>query len=216
MKKIIFTDVCHTLVPFNTTYEFISYFLKKKSTFKFILFQIYMLLGKLKLFFYFRYIKKDLFRILAVKFLKGFKKKELTQEAYNFWYYHLSTNSLNQIIFKKIIKNKNIYLVSASIDPPISQLGKILNVKGVYASKLIFKKSVSTGEFSDITGKKDKFISKILKKSKNRVIHFYTDNKEDINILKFCNKFYAICYSKEDLDYWDRPGIKKIWWKDVF
>ncbi len=204
MKKLILTDVCDTLVDLNSTYDYIKFLCKHNYGNKFL----WKLLNNhyFWLFSYitFRLIWLDLQRRLTFYFFKNVKKSDLKNVNQSFRKFYISkrTNILDKIIEHKDKWDK-VFLVSASINPPIDMLWNYLWVD-YFSSELEEKDWIYTWKVKKdlLWNKEILFLSKKLDISKYDNVSFYTDNLSDIWFITFIQKlsknsnFYLIIKSE--------------------
>ena len=174
-------DICDTLYYSNTTFDFISFFLKRENPSNLEKFNriskrktaIFILrYSILKLF------KLDLFRIKAVTFLKGYSKEKLSDGVSAFYNEYLVKKEIGQTM--NILKNNlnKTILVSSSLDIIVNEIAKNLKVKKFFSSELEFENEICNGRLKlDITGKKYKYF-----KNANYIV--YTDNYSDYSLVK--------------------------------
>ena len=99
----------------------------------------------------------------------------------------------------EIIINENnswshIVLLSAAINPPIDYLSKEIWIES-YSSKLKESKWFYTWDIVPLWWKKEKvFRDDCIKLSKYSNVELYTDNKDDINLMKFLNENNSLFY----------------------
>lgn len=199
----IYFDVCNTITQTNNTNDFILYYFIKKNNYIKIIKYLYI--------FFLYFIKKTLnfknikhiidieTRKNIIGLLKNEKVSDVKLYAQNYVEQIFKKGLLNEkiieILNQKRKQNKIIFL-SASINPPIEEIAKKLNIDKVYCSKLQVKNNKYTGVLEiDLYNNKQIFINK-----KNLKKYFYTDNIEDLNLIKYFNHIYFINNNKKFLD----------------
>lgn len=209
MKKLILFDVCWTLVNTNSTYSYINFLIKNwiKSYYKPLFFEKYIWL---LYHFLSKIFKKDIKRDLAVHYMAWLRVSQL-QELNNKYYNEFYRYTLKENIFNKLKSLQNrwdIYLLSASINPPIDLLKDNIDVSW-FSSTLEEKNWIYTWKLTlDLLWKKENiFFSKKLNIDNYDEIEFFTDNQEDISIINYLNQhnknFKINIILKNNKNYWD-------------
>jgi len=207
--KIAIFDVCGTITKTNNTTDFISFVLKE-SRLKHFLFKLiytfFFLLSTLRLN---KLFKEDIARIVFIKFLKNYSYNEIklkAKEYVNLLYKKdLINNNILDIIKKEKYDKDKIILISASIDPPIIEIAKKLGIKEFFSSKLEIIDGKYTGKLKlDLLGKKELILKRKLKKINFLNSSFYSDNIEDLTIMKIIPDSRVIINSPEKLKSWKK------------
>lgn len=182
--RITIFDLCGTVTKTNNTYEFISFVLKLRSPVKYIAFKSAMKMAAVFRFLGFeKMAHRDLCRSLAVGFLRGYPVEIISDIAVQYAR-HLKDNSLYHKDIVGILKRaqssgSRVILLSACIDPPVSQIADSLGVKEIYASSLEVKDGCYTGRIAEDTlGRKGAVMDSIPGFARAGAV-FYTDNSED-------------------------------------
>lgn len=209
-KKIVIFDVCGTLYSGNSTLDFCTFLCRKwfKSWWIFFFYKswdhIYLLLRKLT--------NYDFQRKIIALFFRGFRIANISYFYEDFWKEY-SKNLINISYLSKYLidKSYHVFLVSASIEPPIFIFWNKFKVQ-YYSSKLELVNGVFTGRFSlDLLGNKVSVVNKILKKFPSEYIVLFTDNKSDIwliNLLatrKIFFHLHIIAYHNKE--FWDESLV---------
>ena len=206
-QNIAIFDVCGTITKTNNTYDFISFFLKKKSNLRYLYFLIIRIFSVILSLAHLNSKSIDnIIRNKIIHLLKGYSSKELdliASEYVNF----LEKNSLfhkeiiDRIKYEKK-KGKKIIIISASIDPPIDKIASLLKIKEYYSSKLGFDNGICTGKLeSDLLGNKQTILTSLGKINyKNSSV--YTDNLEDIILTKHFGNVYPVVHSDKNKKRW--------------
>lgn len=200
-KKIAIVDVCHTLYQENTTIGFINYISGTSYRVKLLR------LWAIKAFFIIlgRVIKKDLYRILYVRSLKGRSRTELYRLALSY-HDNILRNIKNDSVYSLIVDNREFFnyrLCSASLDIIISAIVEKNDLfdKEYKSSKLEYDRyDVCTGRLAcDLLGKKAAEFD-----TPDWVI---TDNISDLELIRKSKKTTVVA-RKKNIDFWTRNGIK--------
>jgi len=211
---LVLSDVCHTLINLNSTYDYIKYLYHHNYWNKKIWFLLKNRLFKIMSYVVYKITWFDYNRYITPRFFKGIYTKDLENINKNFWEFYISKKTK---ILDKIIKHKeswdDVFLVSASINPPIEILWNYLWLN-YYSSQLEEKKWIYTWKMDeDLLWKKEKLIeTKLLDIEKQDNVVFYTDNYSDIWFIKIIqkksknSKFYLILKKKS----WEKKRIKLL------
>lgn len=160
-SSIVLVDICGTLYHSNTTFDFLDFFLKKKS------FHMFRRVTKLlvwKLFnkFILAFLGKDLTRSIAIRFLKGYSKEALTAAMDAFFIHRLSKLENKETLrileeFKK--EGKTVILVSATMDFIASRVAQAVNISQYYSTTLNYKNGHCLGTIChDLLRRKSKLL----------------------------------------------------------
>ena len=138
-------------------------------------------------------------RSILIYTLKNESLEKLEEIANIFVTDILDNEKIDQIfnIFNENIhlKNKNVILISASIDPVINALGRRYKVKTI-SSQIEYDNGVSTGKLLiDIRGNKNL----LMKNFTTQESVFYTDNIDDLNCSNIVNKIFFIVKNKKKI-----------------
>ncbi len=189
LQKVLLTDICWTLFYSNTTMDFLDFVVKDAS---------YLRLRKLFKKPFMRYANLlcfkmfgvDLLRKKCVSYLKGMSKKELEQKAELFYQEYLNGRKIEPVW--KILNNKDIVLVSATLDVVAQTVAKHLGAKASFASTLKYVDDICTGE-----------IEQDMLQSKGNVLGTYknfdivTDNLTDIQLVRKAREKYIVLYDNK-------------------
>jgi len=211
---LVLCDVCYTLVNLNSTYDYIKYLYEHNYWNKKIWFLINNRLFRVISRIIYKIIWFDYNRHITPKFFKNIYTKDLENINKNFWEIYISQKTK---ILDKIIKYKeswdDVFLVSASINPPIEILWNNLWLN-YFSSQLEEKKWIYTWKMDeDLLWKKEKLIeTKLLNVEKYDYVVFYTDDFTDIWFIKIIqeksknSKFYLIIRKKS----WKKRRVKLL------
>lgn len=194
--EIYIFDICDTLYNSNTTFDFCKW-RKNKKYWEFLLWFSSTILGKLINKISITFFKKEFSRNLHLKSLSNINKDELYKEAILFTEIFLNKKKINythNILEKLKNKNKDIYLISASIDPVVEAISKHLNVKFI-SSELLYIDNICQGSLKkDLLGNKHNlnFINLSL---------VVTDNISDYQLCRMSEQSLIIINSKNK-NFW--------------
>jgi phosphoserine phosphatase len=160
----IYFDACNTITKTNNTYDFIFYVLIRKRSVRLINF--------LWLKFIIKILKNIKWTKSEEMYFRGKLSKEYIEKIF-------AAHLFNEEIIKKIENEKkcnNVKILSASIDPPIAELSKIIGVNNYTSSILEIDGNHYTGKLKiDLYNNKKKYV--VSNKQKK---YMYTDNAEDL------------------------------------
>ncbi len=185
-KELVLFDLDGTLFNGNSTYDFIKYVNRdNKEYLKFIQQYKYMRFYNKICFTLFGY---DWYKKKSVRFLKNYTKEEIEDLADHFYLEVLSKNRIEYMIDLMEYhrqKGYKIAIITATLDVIASKVSKILKVDYIYSTPIIFdSQNIATGCYGKdlLHGKSDIFHTKI-KNSFDKIL-FFSDNKQDIQLLK--------------------------------
>ena len=198
-------DICGTLYRSNTTHDFLEYYWSKKNNLCFRLFFkvsrtkaikfIWIILSKV--------FGTDIFRILAVRTLRGEKKADVDALAHTFVKNYLPSRIRSEI-FALLNEQRNsgaeIVLMSASIYPVVKAIATMLKIEQYFCSMIADEHDILLGYLSfDMHGrKKEVFLKNFDSKKK---FTFVTDNKEDLPLIEL-SAFPYIVTRKKNMKFW--------------
>lgn len=209
MRDVLFLDLCGTLVKENTTFDFFErYILPKKNIF-------FRFLWRSKLIFCVTFFLRltpfclDFTKFVCVYALQGYTRAELNDMALSY----VKGLSFSPFLLSKmnqyIVAGYMPVIVSASLDFIVSIVCKELGILNFYSTELLY----STGDVCkgtmhfNLQGKKNIVIERI--KCRNSI--FITDNFDDANCVDLVNDFFAICTTKEQINYWRSLGVEILY-----
>ncbi|WNM20230.1 HAD-IB family phosphatase [Flavobacterium capsici] len=208
-NEIALFDVCGTLYHSNTTYDFISFFLKRNARLRYYK---YLILKSVlfKPFWKLSIIMKGnnhFNRRVFLSFLKNYNVNFVEKEA-DVFVKEILNLKINQVIHDELKlhlqKKHKIFLISASIDSVVGAIARNLKVDGFYATKLGITNGVYNGKLEfDMEGQKKAFFEKNFRNYQDNYVYFYSDNKEDINLLLQVNEPIVVCFEKDKKKYWN-------------
>ncbi len=202
-------DVCNTLTKTNNTHDFIG-FVVKEQPLRHCLFRFYTLISFIITTLHLHHIfKKDYPRQGIISLLKGYTVDEIEQKAKTYveklYEKKLFHEKIMQILHREQAHNTNIVLISASINPPIQALATKLGITTYYSSELAVRKGVYTGKLhTDLLGKKDTLFENKLHALDVEHTSFYSDNQDDVLLMKQIPNAHAIAHTPKELQAWKK------------
>ena len=218
-EGILVSDVCGTLFYENTTLGFIKFHLKEYSKFKFLIFLIITndvspILWVFKLMERVFSNKDSLFKKLIILFLKGEDEIDIKNSAKLYTNLIFRTKKIKNVWnFLKKYKNENyrIILASSSIEPVVKEIAKKIKAE-YFSSTLEIKNLKYTGNILDnIHDNKIKYL-KLLGIEYKKIDFFFSDNFEDLKLIKNAQKGVAIVHSFKRSIFWKKNKIKNLLW----
>lgn len=185
-KKLVIFDLDGTLFYGNSTFDFIRFVKKDDHTYMdFIKRYKYMRIYNKICFLFFKY---DWYKKKSVRFLQGYSKSELSMLAEQFYMEVLSKKKIEEVYgmieyYRK--KGYQIAIMSATLDIIADIAGSKLSVDYIYATPLVFNNDkMATGCYvNDLLHDKMNIFNQEIKDNFDEII-FYSDNKEDVKLLK--------------------------------
>ncbi len=208
MNLVIF-DVCNTIVNTNSTYSYIDFLISKwvKTSYK-ILFhnRIFQFLIN-----WFSFLFKKNYQIVLIqKYFRWLNVKQTQTISIPFfkWYEKQIFPHMKNIINTEKKLWSHMILLSASINPPIDYLSEKLWIRS-YSSKLEEEKWIYTWKVSPLRWKKERiFINNHIKLSEFSTIELYTDNIDDVWLIKYLKRnslwLYVHILPYENKRYWEK------------
>lgn len=206
-------DICGTIFKSNTTFDFLTFWLTPRSRY-------YSFFDKLRKTFIWKVINKitrtylhvDITRIIALRFLKGYSRLQLSEGADMFYesylMKHLNDNVVDTIKVLRINPSCNVLIASATIDVVAEVIARKMQINTWYSSELCYIDGICQGKLSkDLLGKKNVFIQEIQNQTIDSV---YTDDFTDIPLLKEARQKNIIVYPKTDKKW--KKIVKKMKW----
>ena len=160
MNRIYIFDICGTLYRSNTTFDFLEYFLKDTN----IYYRYYNILRKTIAWRLFnkiamKLLHRDITRIIALRFLKGYSLSELKNAAQSFYSEYLVVRQNKKVIdalesLSSDSQNK-IIIISATLDFIAAAISKHIPCQSYQSSQLAYQNDICQGKLSiDLLGKK--------------------------------------------------------------
>jgi phosphoserine phosphatase len=215
MPPIVISDVCDTLFYSNTTFDYIAYVLgvRRRRVASLALRLVVHRLSPLNaaLIVLNRFSRRDCFKTIAVRFLRGLRQEELDSLAHDFFEAHLARRIVErtaQILLDYRRGGARIILVSASIEPVVKAIARRLGCEYL-ASQIGFHNGVATGKLlADVRGKKHLALARLgIVPPYDTVI---TDNLSDRELLLRAKEKVIVAGSKTDGDKWKVPDARLI------
>ena len=171
--SLLIVDLCGTIIVENTTNAFLDRWLLKQG---------------------WRHTLRRLLggkRPVSVLALRGIPKAHLYEQAELYVENRLSTlfnPAPLDAIRQAQRRGTPVYLATASLDPIAAAVAKQLRLNGVVCSRLGYdRRGRCTGLFaSDVTGRKLQHLRRIIPENLLRNATVYTDNREDLDLLRIC------------------------------
>lgn len=212
--KIAVFDICGTLYNSNTTFDFLLFYFKRNNRIKFFLFKL-CLSKFIKVFWKILSLcgKQKIIRNFLIGFIKNEPVSKLDTEATLFVESYLELRKIAKVeslLNEKKSKSYKIIFASASIEPVVKAIAKKYKVDKAFYTELEKSHNLFTGKIKyDIEGRKHMSIETFKKDNKVEEIIFFTDNKEDIQLILNSNHSNVVSKSK-NLSYWQtKVGSRK-------
>lgn len=211
MKVAVF-DVCGTIYEENTTFAFLDNYFSNNRKYKFFRKLSKSYIWKVINYPFYRFLHKDITRIIALSFLREELSSDVDQSAQEFVSVYLPSK-----IKKNIDSLYNYYrdqgfdmvLMSGSLDFLIRHVGLSLMASNTFATELEIKNGVYTGKIS-----KDQLFNKAEVLQVNypdlEYLVVVSDNKTDLSLFLLADKAYAVCNKEEKLKYWRSKKINHL------
>ena len=206
--NVVLFDICGTIYQSNTTFDFLEYTFSNRQSFKLYkgIYHTYLwkVLNKTlrQLFTY------DLTRVIALKFLKGYKRDELIEKVEE--YYDSFLKPRKNVAITNVIQKINedretrIILLSATIDVVAEVIASRLGLQEYYSTILEYQNGKCTGTIKkDLLGKKLTLVKNL--DIESLISSFYTDDFSDVPVLDIAKEKNIVVY----------PKYKKRWEKII-
>ncbi|MCH7340647.1 HAD family hydrolase [Acinetobacter higginsii] len=200
MKNIV--DVCWTMYRSNTTFDFISFVIKKQKEFNFKFFLLNFFVTKVFLIVLGRILKKDCYRYFYISLLKGYHYDDLAKYVDQFYQEFLIGKKIEFTfnLLDGFVDKADVILCSASLDIIVEKVANNLGVE-YFASHLAFKNNVCLGLLeSDLLFSKHELFSDV------EIDCVITDNLSDYNLVKRA-KNSIILSNKKNVIFWEERNI---------
>lgn len=204
--KIAVFDICGTLYNSNTTFDFLSFYLKRNNKPKYFIYKI-CLSKPLKILWKLLNLlgKKKMIRNFLIGFIKNEKVSKVNSEAICFVDSYLDAKKIKDVEFllqEHISKEYEIVFASASIEPVVKAIARKYHVKTAFYTQLVKNRNVYTGKIQyDLEGRKHIAVEDFKKDNKVKEVYFFTDNKEDLQLILNSNHSTVVSKPK-NLKYW--------------
>lgn len=208
-KEYFLIDICGTIFNSNTTFDFLKFYFSKKHWYK-----ILIMIRKIKILIiinaiFMRLFQIDLLRYWALTHLKGYTKEQLSSMSDIFYKEYLTkrTNKeATEIIERMKRENKELILVSATLDCIAFAVSKNMNIPCVFSSKLAFKNNKCLGRLQhDLLANKPNVL--VDNKINPPYWGIITDNYSDMALIKKSQHVFLIQYSNKK-NYWKHLSDK--------
>lgn len=208
-KEYFLIDICGTIFNSNTTFDFLKFYFSKKHWYK-----ILIMIRKIKTLIiinaiFMRLFQIDLLRYWALTHLKGYTKEQLSSMSDIFYKEYLTkrTNKeATEIIERMKRENKELILVSATLDCIAFAVSKNMNIPCVFSSKLAFKNNKCLGRLQhDLLANKPNVL--VDNKINPPYWGIITDNYSDMALIKKSQHVFLIQYSNKK-NYWKHLSDK--------
>lgn len=209
-NNIFIIDICGTIFNSNTTFDFLKYFFSEKPWYKVLTIirktRFLIIVNAIVM----RLSKIDLLRYWALTHLKGYSKEQLNKMAEEFYNNYL-INCINdetiEIINRVKEENKELILVSATLDCIAFAVSKNMNIPCVFSSKLAFKNNKCLGRLQHdlLTNKLNVLVDNKINPPYWGII---TDNYSDMALIKKSQHVFLIQYSNKK-NYWKHLSDKQ-------
>lgn len=208
-KEYFLIDICGTIFNSNTTFDFLKFYFSKKHWYK-----ILIMIRKIKILIiinaiFMRLFQIDLLRYWALTHLKGYTKEQLSSMS-DIFYKEYLTKRINkeatEIIERMKRENKELILVSATLDCIAFAVSKNMNIPCVFSSKLAFKNNKCLGRLQHdlLTNKLNVLVDNKINPPYWGII---TDNYSDMALIKKSQHVFLIQYSNKK-NYWKHLSDK--------
>ncbi|WP_165743738.1 HAD-IB family phosphatase [Pseudoalteromonas sp. Z9A6] len=208
--RIAVFDVCGTLYRANTTFEFLDFYFQENLKYKFFRKISKSFLGKLLNYPFFRFLKFDVLRYVAIAFLKGETISDVNKAARIFVTQHLAERIQPEIkvLYDKYQKDGYyMILMSGSLDFIISIISEAWGAHDSYSTVLQIKDKKLTGKvaFDQLFNK-----SHVLDEHYEIIgeLIVVSDNASDYQLLKKADTGYAVCNKVKQVTFWQRKNLK--------
>lgn len=205
MKKIIFLDICGTLYDSNTTFDFLKLYFQENSKYKKYMYVKNILIVRIMNKIIYKIKKRDFLREIATYFLKNKSDTELekfSEEFYNKFLLNKKKQKVISLLEKLRKNNYEVILLSGTYDFIAKKIAEKIGAQSYYGTELEKKENFYTGKIKkDLLISKEKIVEKIkLNNIENNFI-LITDNKTDVNLIKYMEKSFIII-TKENKKFW--------------
>ena len=162
--KIAIIDICGTLFESNTTFDFLDYFIRSWK------FRLFRKISKSIIWRVFNKICRrlggwDLTRIIALRFLKGYSRQQLTvaaEDFYNTYLVHKIQQPVYVVVEELRRTGYKLCLVSATLDCIAEVVARKWRIESYYSSSLRYDNSFCEGCLrTDYLGKKIEYLRRI-------------------------------------------------------
>lgn len=185
-NKLVIFDLDDTLFYGNSTFDFIHFVKKNDKMYKKFKKQYkYMRVYNKFCFLLFKY---DWYKKKSVLFLKNYTKEEIEDLIDQFYLEVLSKNRIEYMLDLMEYhrqKGYKIAIITATLDVIANKVSKIFEIDYIYSTPMIFdSQNIATGCYrKDLLHSKSNIFHTKIKNSFDEIL-FFSDNKQDIQLLK--------------------------------
>jgi len=217
VMRIAVFDVCDTLYRANTSFAFLDSYFSNNRKYRLFRRLSRSLPGKLISYPFFRWMKFDLVRILATRFLAGEDVRKIENVSREFVFNQLVTkiNPETETLLRELKeKGYKIVLMSGSFGFIVSHVTAYFDADDFFASELASSGGRLTGKFrADQLYTKKGRLESVYPQIEELVV--VSDNKTDLELLKMADEAYIVCNKKRDLVFWqeqfsDSPKVRYL------
>lgn len=209
-RKVVVADICNTLFDSNTTYDFIKYCIRTGRLSP-INRHIYNILLSRKSPLYWliaineKVFKKDLFKVLVVKFLKGCKVDAVQKWSDDFFNDYLTKRAISPtLLLLKNFNSADVILISSTLRPIAASIAKNIGFANFLATELEVENNVYTGNIQhELSGRKLEAL-RIYAGAGVDVDVVISDNYTDLELMKYSRESYAVCYNEKQEKFWSQ------------
>ncbi len=204
---IYIVDICDTLYYSNTTYDFVSFFLRSKNRTRYWLF--HLICSRKSPVFYCLIVvsaisRQDIHKKMVLCLLKGFDRKTLYEGASLFYFGYLKEQEVKPV--HKMVRTAmetgiEICLVSATIDPVAQVIARELKVNYL-SSVLQYTDDICQGYLQkDLTGIKE---NAVRERYAGKQLIVITDNYSDYTLVLNAHKSFVVIHNKKEEEKWKK------------
>ena len=204
---IYIVDICDTLYYSNTTYDFVSFFLKERNRNRYRLFRL--ICSRKSPVFYLLIIlavisRQDIHKKLILHLLKGFDRKAIYESTLLFYSDYLKGREIKPVhmmLQEAREAGIEICLVSATIDPVAQVIAGELNV-GYLSSVLKYTDGICQGYLQkDLAGIKE---NAVREKYAGKQLTVITDNYSDYILVQNAHKSFVVIHNQKEEKKWKK------------
>lgn len=211
MKVAVF-DVCGTIYDENTTFAFLDSYFSDNKKYKYFRKLSKSFIWKLINYPFYRFLHKDVTRIIALRFLKDELLIDVDRAAQEFVLVYLPSKIKKDIVslyHHYRDQGYTMVLMSGSLDVLIRHVSMVFLADTSFATELKYEGSVYTGKVS-----KDQLFNKseVLQVAYPNLDYLIviSDNKTDLPLFLLADKSYAVCKNEHQSRYWLSKKISHL------
>ncbi len=197
-KKILYLDLCGTIVKENTTFDFLYKFgYINKNSVRYILLRLL-----------YKIIRVDLIRKHAINSIAGVGYDILIKQSREY----ISMCSINSQVMTLINEYRRngyeIIIVSASLDFIVSGFAEMLNVDQYHGTELEYIDKICTGIIvNDLLDAKEKVVR--VPSCKDHYV-MISDNFGDMNVMRGMSESIPVVYNYKQKKFWLENGFTSL------